>query len=440
MIKNIIKKFVPEFVINQYHKVLALLAAFLYGHPSEKLIVIGVTGTNGKSTTVNLIAKVLEQAGFKIGSTSTINFKIAEKEWLNDKKMTMLGRFQLQKLLKQMVQVGCKYAVIETSSEGILQHRHLGINYDIAVFTNLTPEHIETHGGFENYKKAKGELFKKLSKDKYKTIDNKKIPKISVINIDDKHADYFSGFKADKKFGFTTQNKTKDGFDKIINASEIEARGFKTKFKANETEFNLNLPGKFNVYNSLATICVALSQKIDLQTIKQGLEKMKSMPGRLERIDEGQNFTVIVDYAPEPASMEQLYNFVKELDKNKIIHVLGSCGGGRDTDRRPILGAMAGEHADHVIITNEDPYDDDPMQIINDVAKGAEEKGKVLDQNLFKILDRKEAIEKALNLASENDLVLITGKGCEQAMVVKSGKKIPWDDRKVVRELLKLNK
>lgn len=437
MIKSLIKKFVPEFLINQYHKTLALLAAFFYGYPSEKLIVIGVTGTNGKSTTVNLIAKILEHAGFKTGFTSTMNFKIAEKEWLNSKKMTMLGRFQTQKLLKQMVKAGCRYAVIETSSQGILQYRHLGINYDIAVFTNLTPEHIEAHGGFENYKKAKGELFKKLSKNKHKIIGGRKIEKTSIINIDDEHADYFEKFKADQKYAYTTQNKSKQGFDKIINAFEIEAKGFKSKFRVNKTEFNLNLPGEFNIYNSLATICACLSQNIDLQTTKKGLEKVRNMPGRLEKIDEGQNFTVIVDYAPEPASMQQLYNFTKQLDKDKIIHVLGSCGGGRDVARRPILGKLAGQNSDYAIVTNEDPYDDDPMQIINDIAKGAEKEGKTLNQNLFKILDRKEAIKKAFNLASQNDLVLITGKGCEQAIVVKGNKKIPWDDRKVARELLK---
>jgi len=436
MIKNLIKKIIPEFLINQYHKVLALLAAFLYGYPSEKLIVIGVTGTNGKSTTVNLIAKILEQAGFKVGLTSTMNFKIAKREWLNDKKMTMLGRFQTQKLLRQMAKAGCKYAIIETSSQGILQYRHLGINYDIAVFTNLTPEHIEAHGGFDNYKKAKGELFKKLSKDKHKIIDNKAVKKTSIINIDDKYADYFASFGTDQKFGFTTQNKNKIGFDKIINASKIRIKGFKTSFEINGTKFNLNLPGKFNVYNSLASICVALSQKIGLKTIKQGLEKIKGLPGRMEQIDKGQNFTIIVDYAPEPASIKQLYAFVKKLDKNKIIHVLGSAGGGRDISRRPILGAIASQNADYVIITNEDPYDDDPIKIINDVAEGAEKKGKILNQNLFKILDRKKAIQKALNLASENDLVLITGKGCEQAIATKGGKKIPWDDRKIVKELL----
>src|SRR3989338_8208805 len=163
-----IKKLTPPKVLDKYHKSLALGSKFAYGNPSEKMIVIGVTGTNGKSTTVMMIAKILEEAGYKVGATSTAWFKIADREWLNDKKMTMLGRGELQKMLRAMVRAGCRYAVIETSSEGIKQHRHLGINYDVAVFTNLTPEHLEAHGSLDNYKKAKEQFFAKLKYDQPK--------------------------------------------------------------------------------------------------------------------------------------------------------------------------------------------------------------------------------------------------------------------------------
>src|SRR3989339_1455973 len=227
MFKSLIKKIVPRFVLNFYHKSMALLAAFVYSNPSDKLIVVGVTGTNGKSTTVALIAKTLEASGAKVGATSTVSFKVADKEWMNNKKMTMLGRFQLQKLLKQMVDAGCTYAVIETSSQGIEQYRHLGVNYDYAVFTNLTPEHIEAHGGFENYKRAKGRLFEHLTRKARKQrgegqrakskgqkqgqglkIKDQKITevgKIIIANVDDEYADYFFSFKADKKIGFTVR-------------------------------------------------------------------------------------------------------------------------------------------------------------------------------------------------------------------------------------------
>ena len=225
--KQLVKKFLPAFILSWYHKILALFAMILYGFPSNKLTVIGVTGTNGKSTTVNLIGKILEESGLKVGWASTANFKIAEKEWLNDKKMTMLGRMQTQKFLSQVVKAGCQYAIIETSSEGIKQYRHWGINYDAAVFTNLTPEHLEAHGGFENYKKAKGELFNHLSKKARKQINNKTIPKIIIANADDEHADYFLSFPADKKITYSINNK-----------SDVQAEN--VEIKQNGTDFHVS--------------------------------------------------------------------------------------------------------------------------------------------------------------------------------------------------------
>jgi len=429
--KSLIKKLIPKSLLVTYHKALAVIAKVVYGNPSEKMIVIGVTGTNGKSSSVKLIAKALESEGAKVGATSTVEFKVADKEWLNKTKMTMLGRFALQRVLKQMVDAGCKYAVVEVSSEGIIQYRHTGINFDYVVFTNLTPEHIESHGGFENYKKAKGKLFEFLTQRPRKKFGDRKVEKIIVANRDDEHASYFLSFKSDKKLTFSTKDQISD-----VYATSILVSPKGTSFKIKDEKVNLKLIGAFNVYNCLPAIAIGLTEGIDFENIKQALQKVKVIPGRMESIDEGQNFNVIIDYAPEPYSMEKLYETVDLMDVNKIIHVLGSCGGGRDVARRPVLGKMAGEKADYVIITNEDPYDDDPMEIINDVAQGALDAGKVLDENLFKILDRKKAIEKAIGLAKENDLVLITGKGAEQAMVVKNMKKIPWDDRDVAREIL----
>lgn len=429
--KSLIKKIIPEKCLNFYHKILAFVAEFVFGSPSEKMIVVGVTGTNGKSSTVKMIARALEESGHKVGATSTVEFKIAGKEWLNKTKMTMLGRFQLQKLLKQMADTGCKYAVIEVSSEGIRQHRHTGINFDYAVFTNLTPEHIESHGGFENYKKAKGKLFEYLTKRPRKKFAEKEIPKVIVVNKDDEHSDYFLNFQADKKMIFSAEDEIAD-----VYAANILVFPNGTSFTVRDERINLQLVGKFNVYNCLPAIAIGLNEKIEFERIKKALEKTKTIPGRMEGIDQGQNFKVIIDYCPEPYSMEKMYQTIEMMDKNKVIHVLGSCGGGRDIARRPVLGKMAGKRADYVIVTNEDPYDDDPKEIIDQVAKGALSAGKVLDKNLFKILDRKKAIEKAVKLAEENDLVLITGKGAEQAMVVENNKKIPWDDREAARKAI----
>jgi len=428
--KKLLKKILPKFILGWYHKCLALLATGVYLNPSNKLTVIGVTGTNGKSTTVNLIAELLQAKG-RVGLTATTNFRIGSREKLNDQKMTMLGRFQTQKLLKQMVNAGCKYAIIETSSEGLIQARHLGINYDIVVFTNLTPEHIESHGGFDNYKKAKGRLFKHLTNRKRKIINQKSIPKIIIANVDDKHADYFLSFPADKKITFAI-NRPAD-----VQARNIELKANGTGFQILNTKYQIRLLGIVNIYNTLAAVAIARQEQVPEETIREILFNYRGVPGRFEFIETNKNFKIMVDYAPEPESMRRLYETLKIFKFNKIIHVLGSCGGGRDSARRPILGRLAADNADCVIITNEDPYDDDPQMIINQVAAGAAENGKILNQNLFKILDRRAAIKKALTLAAENDLVLITGKGCEQYICVAHGQKIKWDDREVIRELLK---
>ena len=449
------KKLFPQQLLVVYHFILAWLAAIWYKFPSEKLIVIGVTGTTGKTTSVYLIAKALEQAGYKVGYTSTAMFKVADKEWLNDKKMTMAGRFFTQKILRQMVKAGCEYAIIETTSQGIEQFRHRFINYDILVFTGLYPEHIEAHGGFENYKAAKGKLFEHLSECKSKYSNEKKkvqpikneikkihlerVPKIIIVNGDDKQAEYFLNFKAEEKIAYhTTRNRQHITPDNILSviANNIAVKSNGTQFFVDGVRFNLRLLGEFNAQNALTAISVGVSQGLSLEQIKTGLEKITGVPGRFERIDAGQPFTVIIDYAFEPRAVAKLYETVKLIEHNRIIHVLGSAGGGRDITRRPLLGRIAGEHADVVIVTNEDPYDDDPQIIIDQVVVGAEKAGKILGENLFKIIDRREAIKQALKIAAAGDVVLITGKGCEQAICVAGGKKIPWDDRQVVREEL----
>lgn len=455
-ILNIFKRIIPRkllnFLLPIYHITLGYLSAFWYGFPSNKMIVIGVTGTKGKSTTTELIAKVLEQTGYKIGVTSTVKFKIGDKEWLNDKKMTMLGRFALQKLLKKMKEGGCKYAIIETSSEGIKQFRHKGINYDYGVFTNLTPEHIEAHGGFEKYKKAKLKLFEQVSKSKRKQWKNNNsslitkthIEKVIIANGDDAYSQKFLNFDVEKKFIFYINSFSKHPKDKLtqyFSVTNIQLDKNGSSFSVDGNDFKLNLVGLFNIYNAIPAIIVGINEGLDVAQIKVALEKVEGIPGRMEFINEGQLFKIIVDYAHEPESMKQLYKTVKILNSDekpgKIIHVFGSSGGCRDKVKRPILGHIAGENADYVIVTNEDSYDDDPMEIINEIAEGIELKPeKNLNPHVFKIVDRKEAIKKALSLARGNDIVLITGKGTEQLMYFTGGKKIPWDDRKCAREAL----
>ncbi len=459
-ILNKIKKIIPGRVFSFfqpfYHFFLSWLAALLCGRPGEKMIVVGVTGTSGKTSTVCMIARLLEEAGFKVGYTSTTMFHNGREEFLNDKKMTMPGRFFSQKILKQMHQNGCQYAIIETTSEGIRQFRHRFINYDILIFTGLYPEHIESHGSFENYKHAKGELFKHLKKCRTKYVDeNRQVKKTSseikkidlsrvkktiIAKGDDEQADYFLDFWAEEKFVYYDQAEetSRDG---VVKAKKIEYRILSYRdqgydFSVEGEEFRLPMLGEFNVLNAMNAICLGFSQGLETEIIKQGLGKLKGVAGRLEKIEEGQDFTVIVDYAYDPNALEKLYSTVELLDHKRIIHLLGSAGGGRDSARRGPLGKIAGEKADIVIVSNEDPYDEDPGLIIDQVAAGAYYSGKKEGKDLFKIEDRREGIRKALQLAKKNDIVLITGKGSEQAICVQGGEKVPWDDRKVVKEEL----
>ncbi|MFA5935736.1 MAG: UDP-N-acetylmuramoyl-L-alanyl-D-glutamate--2,6-diaminopimelate ligase [Patescibacteria group bacterium] len=430
-----LKALIPAPWLLPYHRILSSFAAALYGHPSEKLIVVGVTGTNGKTTTAYLIAKALEASGFATGCTTTALFKVGDREWLNDTKMTMLGRFQLQKLLREMVNAGCRYAVVETSSQGIAQYRHAGVNYDVAVFTNLTPEHIEAHGGFENYKRAKIDLFRHVAASKRKMIDGRQIEKVAVLNARDAHAKDFAVSGFDRTVWFVAEPKRIPG--ELIQADYVTLSADQIAFETLGEHFHLHLPGLVNVENALAAIAVCRAFGLDLEKVREKLASVDGMPGRFERINAGQPFTVIVDYAPEPESVARLYETISSIKRARTIHVLGSAGGGRDVARRPILGRMAAEHVDVVIVTNEDPYDDDPRQIMEDVANGARSVGKKDGEGLFLIEDRREAIAEAMKQADPEDLVLITGKGSEQAMCVAGGKKIPWDDRTVAREAIR---
>lgn len=440
MLKSLLRSLIPEPLIGAYHYVLALLAAFLYGHPSEKLIVVGVTGTNGKSTTVQFIGRLLESSGQRVGWTTTASFKVADREWVNDKKMTMLGRFLTQKLLREMVEAGCRYAVIETSSQGIVQSRHIGINYDVVAFTNLTPEHIEAHGGVENYKAAKGELFDRLHRLARKKIDDQEIEKAIIVNLDDPHAEYFLSFGADRYGGCSWRGAHQELQTRLnktpVLAVDVAFGGTCTTFSWDGEPIHLKPIGRFYLENALVATAVLSILGMDHEVIRRGVEELDAVPGRLEKIDEGQPFTVIVDYAYEPAALGAVYEAMELIQHKRIIHIVGSAGGGRDVARRKTLGEMAAQQDDIVIVTNEDPYDEDPMQIVNDVADAAGSNGKMDGVDLYRILDRQEAIDFAVKIAEPGDLVLITGKGSEPVMAVANGKKIPWDDREAVRRAL----
>ena len=305
MLKAYLRRCVPEPLIGAYHYGLARLAAFLYGHPSEKLIVVGVTGTNGKSTTVQFIGRLLESAGERVGWTTTASFKVADREWVNDKKMTMLGRFQTQKLLREMVEAGCRYAIVETSSQGIAQFRHIGINYDMAAFTNLTPEHIEAHGGFENYKAAKGKLFDQLHQLPRKQIQDRQIDKTIVVNLDDPYAEHFLSFQADRYGGCSWRGTDIQVLNRLnttpMQVSDVVFEGSCTTFAWQGETVHFKPIGRFYFENALLAMSTLSMLGFDQEVIRRGVEALEPVPGRLEMIDEGQSFRVIVDYAYEPA-------------------------------------------------------------------------------------------------------------------------------------------
>ena len=399
-----------------------LLGAVIYHFPASsagrpsKLKIIGITGTNGKTTVTHLATDILEGAGYKVASISSLRFKIGEHEWKNELKMTMPGRMKIQKFLRRAVDAGCRYVVMEVTSEGIKQHRHNFIDFDTAVFTNLTPEHIESHGGFDKYREAKGKLFKNV--------------KTSIVNLDDENAGYFLRFEAGKKwvYSISTLHYIKDSSHHLLLASNQKISASGISFNVRDTEFNLQLLGKFNIYNALAAICIGLSQGINIETAKFALEKSNGIPGRMEVVAR-EPFSVVVDYAHTPDALEKVYETIKDITRGKMICVLGSAGGGRDKWKRPEMGRIAAKHCGEIILTNEDPYEEPPEKILEDI-----EVGLAGFDGYEKILDRKEAIKKALQNAKPGDAVIITGKGAEPWMITKGGK-VPWDDREIVREI-----
>ncbi|MFH1946732.1 MAG: UDP-N-acetylmuramyl-tripeptide synthetase [Candidatus Magasanikbacteria bacterium] len=444
MIK-LLKKIIPKKILDFRHLFYAWYGAVKYNHPSEEMLVVGVTGTTGKSSVIHFLRQMLEDQGYKVGSLSTVDFYIAGKEKLNDQKMTMLGKMKIQEYLRQMADAGCDIAIVETTSEGYLQYRHKFINYDMMILTGLYPEHIESHGGFENYKAAKLGIFGYVSCQKLKVKSQKSIKKTAIVNGNCKYAEEFLQFNFGKKIIFDRDDEKKYLTKKDLLSITYHLSSYNTKASADGLNFAIGqrgfqpkLYGEYNVMNILAGISVLRVLDISWSKIEEAVNDLKSPPGRLEFINEAEEkgFKVIVDYAFEPVALEALYRVVEIIKPKRVIHVCGSTGGGRDKGRRKPIGKLVGEKADIFIVTDEDPYDEDPMEIIKQVSVGAQEVGKKLDKDLFEVLDRKLAIKLAIKMANSGDLILVTGKGSEQAMCIKGGVMIPWDDRLIVKELL----
>jgi UDP-N-acetylmuramoyl-L-alanyl-D-glutamate--2,6-diaminopimelate ligase len=407
------KKLIPKILFTTmqplYHRGLSLAGCILYRFPSKKMHVVVITGTKGKTSTTEIVNALLEEAGYKTAVLGTLRFKIGSDNRRNMFKMSVPGRFFVQKFLRQAADAGCDFAVIEMTSEGAKQFRHKGIEIDTLIFTNLSPEHIESHGSFKKYKEAKLSIATELSR-------SKKRPRTIVANADDAHGDSFLAIHADVKLPYSLMDVD------ILSETEQES-----VFVYDGTEFTVHLPGRFNIYNCIAGLTLAHSLGIKTEVCKSALAKLSQIRGRLERIEEGQDFSVIVDYAHTADSLEKVYNVYPGATK---IAVLGGTGGGRDSEKRRIMGSIAEEHCEHIILTNEDPYDENPMHIIQGVAAGITHKKPTI------ILDRREAIRAAIELANTGDVIIITGKGTDPYIMEADGQKTPWDDATVAREEL----
>lgn len=395
-----------------YHLAWAALSAAYYRFPSREIFVIGVTGTKGKSSTTELINAVLEEAGFKTAVSGTIRFKIGDKTLPNRYKMTMPGRYVMQKFLREAVQDGCRIAILEMTSEGVLQHRHRFIDLNALVFTNLQPEHIESHGSFEAYAAAKLKLRDALEASPKKE-------KYTVANIDDPYGAEFLNAPSATALPYS-----------LKDAEPIATTTRGVLMTIGSLSIHSPLIGVFNIYNILAAVTLCSALGVSIETAKRALEKFEKIEGRAERIEHGQPFTVIVDYAHTPDSLEKLYQAFKETHAGKKICVLGGTGGGRDAWKRPVMGDIADRYCDSVILTDEDPYDEDPREIILALQRG------MTTQKPLIVMDRREAIKTALETADKNDVILITGKGTDPFIMGPRGAKIPWSDARVVREEL----
>jgi UDP-N-acetylmuramyl-tripeptide synthetase len=440
--KRLIKKvlgraFSPESPLYQaYHSSRGIAAAVLAGFPTRKMIVIGVTGTNGKTTTSNLLANILDETGQPVGLATTVNFWVGNKRWINESKMTTESPFKLQSLLNRMTKANCRYAVIETSSHALAQHRTWGIDYDVAVFTNLTPEHLDFHKTFEQYRDAKAQLFRQLYLSRRKA----DTPKIAILNFDDNSSQSFAKYPADKKYFYSvnefTPNTTVESpvTGKIIQTSPMGST-FELSTPAGSTTIELHLPGRFNVANALAAASAALALGLPLDTIKRGLEKVIGVPGRMERIDAGQPFTVIVDYAHTPDGFEQVLSTARGFTSGKLITVFGAAGD-RDKSKRPVLGEVASRYSDILILTEEDPGSEDPLAIIQAIKTGIPQSFRE-SVNLFTLAVRQDAISRAFALAKPGDTVMLLAMGAQTKMAVKHGF-VNYDEREFAKNLLRL--
>jgi len=409
---RLLKKVLPQPLVRSllpfYHKAFAVGSALFYGFPARKLVVVGVTGTKGKSTVTEMLYAILQEAGKKAALASTIRFAVGKESQPNLFKMTTPGRGFVQGLMRRARRAGCTHFVVEITSEAVLQSRHLFLDPDGLVVTNIQHEHIERHGSFANYVAAKRDIVRALETSPKKN-------RVLVANKDVPETRAFLSAHVSRAIGFSREEM------KNLQVGEDGV-----SFIYGNVSFDLPLPGVFNAENTLAAAKMGEALGIPLAVSSAALKKVSRVPGRAERIDEGQDFLVVVDYAHTPDSLRALYG---AFPTRRKICVLGNTGGGRDTGKRPEMGKIADEECAEVILTNEDPYDEDPRAIVEDMARAMKKHPRI-------IMDRRVAIRTALAHAKKGDAVLISGKGTDPFIMGPGGTKTPWSDAAVVREEL----
>ena len=403
-----------------YHFALAFFAAIIYGFPSRRLTVIGVTGTDGKTTLVHLLHEMLAAAGYGVGSLSSLRFKVNDREEPNLLKMTMPGRFRLQKFLAQCRAAGCHFAVLEVTSQGVMQSRHRFIRFHTGVLTNVTPEHVEAHGGFERYRSSKLELFRRLPPSGW-----------AVLNREDPSGGVFAAHTRAHVIWYSRREVELKRVGHPVRVIAVSPE--RIQLEVGDAFLDVGLGGEFNVMNILAAVSSAMAYGVSPSAMAEAARRIRGLPGRLEYIQR-EPFAAVVDYANTPAAYGAVYQALQNADGKSqragLICVFGAPGGGRDRWKRPKLGEIAGRCCREIILTSDDPDDEDPRAIAEEIRSGMPT-DKAAEAKI--IVDRREAISAGLRSARAGDTVIITGMGA-QPWIVVDGKKIPWDDRQVVRE------
>lgn len=426
---------IAQLIVDGSRPALASAAAWWYGDPSHELAVVGITGTDGKTTTSYLATAALEAAGIRSGMTGTAETRIGGIQEANAEHATTPEAPELQLALRAMVEGGDRAAVIETTSHGLALARVDGIAYDVAIITNLTHEHLELHGTWEAYRDAKLRLFEKLAPHRAKPLG---WPALGIVNADDPSAGAFIGVAQEAGARILTYGTDATADVKATRVEEDQQR-LRIAYDApsGAGTVDLHLVGRFNVHNALAVVALGDGIGLDPAAVRDGLAAVPVVPGRMERIEAGQPFGVIVDFAHSPASLQTVLDLLAPLAASRgggLIAVFGSAGE-RDTAKRPLMGRIAGERARIVVVTDEDPRGEDREAILDAIAVGAEAAGKRRDHDLLLVADRRSAIDAALERARPGDIVLLAGKGHEQAIIGPTGPE-PWDERSEAKAAL----